>query len=133
MSLITDSDQEKLRKRFAEGAGLTGEVRVRLAIHTGECALCIQAEELLRETTALSDRLTLVTEEGEGPLPEIRLEGGARGEVRFLGLPSGYEFPTFIDSIIDVSRGETSLAADTLARLARLRHRVHIQVFTTPT
>ena len=36
------------------------------------------------------------------------VKGGARGEVRFVGLPSGYEFPTFIDSIIDASRGKTS-------------------------
>ncbi len=131
MGLIAHSDQTKLRELFADQ--LAGEVRVRLRIHAGECSLCAQAEVVLRETSALSDRLTLVTEKGQDPLPEIRLEGGARGEVRFVGLPSGYEFPTFIDSIIDVSRGQTSLSADTLARLAALRHRVHIQVFTTPT
>ena len=131
MSLIAGSDQEKLRKRFADE--LTGEVRVRLEIHAGECSPCTQAEQLLREITALSDRLTLSTEKGQSPLPEIRLEGGARGEVRFVGLPSGYEFPMFIDSIIEVSRGQTSLSPETLARIAALRHRVHIQVFTTPT
>ena len=95
--------------------------------------MCAQARQLLREITALSDRLTLSTEKGQSPLPEIRLKGGARGEVRFVGLPSGYEFPTFIDSIIDASRGKTSLSVDTLARLATFRHRVHIPVFTTPT
>ncbi len=131
MSLIAHSDQAKLGQRFADT--LTGDVRLRLAIHARECSLCAQARQLLREITALSDRLTLVTEKGQDPLPEIRLEGGARGEVRFVGLPSGYEFPTFIDSIIDVSRGQTSLSADTLTRLVALRHRVHIQVFTTPT
>lgn len=129
--MMSDADQAKLAERFSDE--LSGDVRVRLVIHARECSLCGQADQLLRETTALSDRLAVVTEKGEGPLPGIRLEGGARGEVRFVGLPSGYEFPTFIDSIIDVSRGKTSLSADTLARLATLRHRVHIQVFTTPT
>ena len=131
MGIIAYSDQTKLRKFFADQ--LVGEVRVRLRIHADECSLCGQAEVVLRETVALSDRLTLVTEKGQGPLPGIHLEGGARGEVGFVGLPSGYEFPTFIESIIDVSRGRTSLSTDALARLATLRHRVHIQVFTTPT
>ena len=106
-----------------------------LRIHAGACSLCARAEDVLEETAALSDRLTLVTgiETGEGPLPGIRLEGRARGEVGFVGLPAGYEFPTFIDSIIDVSRGTTSLSAEALERLAALAQRVHIQVFTTPT
>lgn len=131
MSLIADSDQAKLGQRFTDT--LTGDVRLRLTIHARECSLCAQARQLLKEITALSDRLTLSTEKGQSPLPEIRLEGGARGEVRFVGLPSGYEFPMFIDSIIEVSRGQTSLSPQTLARMAALRHRVHIQVFTTPT
>lgn len=131
MSLIADTDQAKLAERFSDE--LSGDVRVRLAIHARECSLCAQARQLLREITALSDRLTLSTEKGQGPLPRIGLEGGARGEVGFVGLPSGYEFPTFLDSIIDVSRGQTLLSADTLARLKTLRRRVHIQVFTTPT
>ena len=112
MSLIADSDQAKLGKRFADT--LTGGVRLRLAIHARECSLCAQARQLLREIATLSDRLTLSTEKGQSPLPEIRLEGGARGEVRFVGLPLGYAFPTFIDSIIDVSRGTTSLSAEAL-------------------
>jgi alkyl hydroperoxide reductase subunit AhpF len=97
--------------------------------------MCARAEDVLREMAALSDRLTLVTESeaGEGSLPGIRLGGAARGEVGFVGMPSGYEFPTFVDAIIDVSRGETSLSAGALERLAALGQRVLIQVFTTPT
>lgn len=131
--MIAHSDRTKLRQLFADR--LVGAVRVVVRIHAGECSLCARAEDVLRETAALSDRLTLVTEieTGEGPLPRIRLEGVARREVGFVGLPSGYEFPSFIDAIIDVSRGTTSLSADALERLAALGHRVHIQVFTTPT
>ena len=123
----------RLRQLFAEQ--LDGDVRVRLRIHVDDCSLCARAEDVLRETVGLSDRLTLVTEveTGQVALPRIRLEGAARGEVGFVGMPSGYEFPTFVDAIIDVSRGETSLSAGALERLAALRQRVLIQVFTTPT
>ena len=129
--LIAESDQGKLRERFADE--LTGEVRLRLGRHAGECRACAQAGEILGEVAGLSDLLTVASEERRGPLPEIWLEGRARGEVRFVGLPSGYEFPALVDSIVDVSRGETSLSVETLARLGGLRDRVHIQVFTTPT
>lgn len=129
--LIASSDQEKLRQRFAQE--LTGDVRLLLTQHAGACASCAQADEILSEVSALSDRLKLVTEKRSGPLPEIRLDGEARGEVRFVGLPTGYEFPAFIDSITDVSAGTTSLSTEALTRLEAIRERVHLQVFTTPT
>jgi alkyl hydroperoxide reductase subunit AhpF len=53
--------------------------------------------------------------------------------IRFLGQPSGYEFGTLIDAIVDVSRGEHGLAEDTVQKLQELEKPVHIQVFSTPT
>ena len=131
MSLIAGSDQERLREHFASALG--GDVRVRLAVHPGKCSTCARAEAVLREITNLSPRLTLATEIGNGHLPEIRLEGAARGAVRYVGLPAGYEFPGLIDSIVDVSRGTTSLSSEVLTRLDHLGVPVHLQVFTTPT
>jgi hypothetical protein len=49
------------------------------------------------------------------------------------GLPSGYEFGTLVDAILDVSRGESGLSAETRQALAALARPVHIQVFSTPT
>jgi hypothetical protein len=49
------------------------------------------------------------------------------------GLPSGYEFGTLVDAILDVSRGESGLAEETKQALAALSRPVHIQVFSTPT
>jgi len=53
--------------------------------------------------------------------------------VRFFGIPSGYEFTSLVEDIVDVSRGQTSLSAQTLELLAKLTEPVHIQVFVTPT
>lgn len=131
VGMIAHSDQTRLRELFAEQLG--GEVRVGLRVHGGECSLCARADGVLGEVAGLSDRVALLVETGEGALPEIRLEGRARGQVRFVGMPSGYEFPTLIDSIVDVSRGRTSLSPDALARLDELSGRVPIRVFTTPT
>jgi alkyl hydroperoxide reductase subunit AhpF len=53
--------------------------------------------------------------------------------IRLYGLPSGYEFGTLVDAILDVSRGDSGLTAETKEALAALPRPVHIQVFSTPT
>ena len=49
------------------------------------------------------------------------------------GLPSGYEFGSLIDAILDVSSGDSGLSAPTREALAALERPVHVQVFSTPT
>jgi thiol-disulfide isomerase/thioredoxin len=63
---------------------------------------------------------------GSAPAP-------AGGEVRFFGLPSGYEFATILEDIADVSRRRTRLSDATRERLAGLTEPLHVQVFVTPT
>jgi hypothetical protein len=58
---------------------------------------------------------------------------GGFGRVRFFGLPSGYEFATVLEDIVDVSRGQTRLSEATRERLAALPGPLHLQVFVTPT
>jgi alkyl hydroperoxide reductase subunit AhpF len=53
--------------------------------------------------------------------------------IRFYGLPSGYEFGTLVDAVLDVSSGESGLSAETKAALAAVDKPVHVQVFSTPT
>ena len=53
--------------------------------------------------------------------------------VRFLGLPGGYEFSTLLADLVDVSKGQTGLSAETRAVVQAVDQPVHIQVFVTPT
>jgi hypothetical protein len=62
---------------------------------------------------------------GEAPAPT--------GSVRFFGLPSGYEFATILEDIVDVSRRQTRLSPATRERLAGLTGALHLRVFVTPT
>ena len=66
--------------------------------------------------------------------------GGAASEaaeiganVRFLGLPGGYEFSTLLADIVDVSKGRTGLSDAARAAVRAIASPVHIQVFVTPT
>jgi len=60
-------------------------------------------------------------------------EGEEKARVRFFGIPSGYEFGSLIEDIVDMSRGETSLSPESKQKLAALTSDIHIQVFVTPT
>jgi hypothetical protein len=55
------------------------------------------------------------------------------GAVRFFGLPSGYEFMTLIEDLVDLSTGSTRLSDATRQAAADIKSPVHLQVFVTPT
>jgi hypothetical protein len=55
------------------------------------------------------------------------------GAVRFFGLPSGYEFMTLVEDLVDLSAGHTRLASATRQAVAAFTAPVHLQVFVTPT
>ena len=67
-------------------------------------------------------------------IPAIAVMGAEKDYgIRLYGLPTGYEFGTLIDAILEVSRGDSQLSDDTKAGLAALEKPAHIQVFSTPT
>ena len=66
--------------------------------------------------------------------PAIAILAGEKDHgVRFYGMPSGYEFGTLVDAILDVSSGDSGLSEPTRTALAQLTRPVHLQVFSTPT
>jgi len=106
--------------------------------------LCRQNEQLVKEVAALDDRISVevlnpaIDREraeayGVDQVPATVVEGARDYGIRFLGIPSGYEFSNLIDSIIVASSGETGLTKATLDSLAGLTADVTIKVFSTPT
>jgi len=111
-----------------------------------DCETCAETEELLSEVAKLSDLLTLeVNDVRSSPdvastagvtadqLPAFVLKGASRGQVRYFGIPAGYEFSSLIQDVVDVSTGVTRLSQSTKDELANLDEDVHIRVFVTPT
>jgi alkyl hydroperoxide reductase subunit AhpF len=103
-----------------------------------------EVERVLGEVAALSDRVSLevhddapgegrASEYGVDKVPAIVVTGEKDSGVRFYGFPSGHEFATLIEAIVDVSRGETDLKPEVKERLQGLVDDVHLQVFVTPT
>ena len=144
MALLTDQDQAAVRKEFERLAG-----PVKLVVFSQELSeaadLCRQNEALVREVAALApDHATVevlnlsidrdrAAAYGIDQVPALVVEGAKDYGIRFLGIPSGYEFSNLIDSMIVVSSGQPGLSAETQATLATLEEDVDIKVFSTPT
>ncbi|MBI4200865.1 MAG: thioredoxin family protein [Chloroflexi bacterium] len=152
MPFISDKDKQTLKDRFKRE--LKNDVTLRLftlrsfglTIPGRECRYCDDTQKLLEELTSLSPRLRLeikdfysqpqeAKEAGVVRIPAIVMSanGGAASNVKFYGIPLGHEFATIIESLVTLSRGVSPLSLDTRKKLKRVKERVHIQVFTTPT
>lgn len=112
-----------------------------------ECAFCAETRQLVEEIAALSDKITADVRDFQGDaelarlygvdkIPAIVMLGGEERKhygIRFYGIPSGYEFSSFIEDLRMVGRGDPALSAATRQAIAGITRPVHIQVFVTPT
>jgi alkyl hydroperoxide reductase subunit AhpF len=133
-------------------AQLQGEFKalkdpVRLVVFSQALAdpISEQVARMIEELGQLEPRLKVETlnfvldkERAEGlgvrRIPAIAVMGENKDYgIRLYGLPTGYEFGTLVDAILDVSQGDSQLSAETRSALALLEKPVHIQVFSTPT
>ena len=142
MPILAARDQDAVRNEFQRMQG-----PVKLVVFSQELVagdLCRQNEQLVREVAALDDRISVevlnpqIDREraetyGVEDVPAIVVEGARDYGIRFLGIPSGYEFSNLIDSIIVASSGEAQLSEATKSSLAGLTGEVSIKVFSTPT
>ncbi len=63
----------------------------------------------------------------------LREKGSQRNNIRFLGLPAGYEFSTLIETLRMLGTGESNLGEQSQAELQKLASPVRLQTFVTPT
>jgi glutaredoxin-like protein len=152
MTFIPEKEAGELKAHLE--SHLTGPVTMDLFVRplTGlwipgrrQCETCEDAVKLLGEVASLSDKITLRIHDvsvepeaaaaaglDEDEVPAVVLEGAADGRARFLGIPTGLEFGTLLRRLMDVARGDTSLAPATKEALGALAKDVHIRVFVTP-
>ncbi len=148
MPLLNESIQAQVRDVFQE---LKEPVHVLLFVSQdkSKCPYCDDTRQLLEEVVALSDKLQLtVFDLDEEPAvaenynvdkaPTLVI--AAEGEdgpidygVRYAGIPSGHEFSSLIQDLIQVSSRDSGLSQPTRDFLAQLKEPVHLQIFVTPT
>jgi glutaredoxin-like protein len=141
MSFLDEKITEKIKKEFEQ---LTNPVRLVYFTQELECEYCKDTHSLLKEIANLSDKLRLdvynfavdkemVTKYGINKIPAIVIEGEKDFGIRFYGVPSGYEFSSLLEAILDASRGTSTLPQAIKDELKKIDKPVHMQVFVTPT
>jgi alkyl hydroperoxide reductase subunit AhpF len=142
LALITDEVASQLKDEFATLAN-----PVRLAVFSQALALpeSEQVRRLVEELGALHPQIStesynfvLDKEKVEGlgiaRIPAVAVMGAEKDYgIRLYGVPSGYEFGTLVDAIVDVGSGASGLSDETRTALGQIERPVHLQVFSTPT
>lgn len=142
MSLLSESQKKQVEERLAQN--LLNPVTLMVFTQEFECDYCREARELAEELAGVTDKiklevLDLMKDKDKAvqlrvdKVPAIVIQNDKGMNVRFFGIPAGYEFSTFLTDIILLSRGETQLAPETKAALSGINVPVHVQVFVTPT
>jgi glutaredoxin-like protein len=154
MDMLGKDVREATRKRF--DAELAGPVTMRHftgkqsrlvlpgALRSQDCFFCRETRQLLEEVAALSDKIDLKILDfkaeaekaaafGVDKIPATVLAGALDYGIRFFGIPSGYEYSSLVEALIDVSRGTSSLSPKAKEALKAVDRKIHIQVFITPT
>jgi len=142
VALFRPEEEEKVRKLLA---ALERPVELLVAHGPEETPLPgardidfgAETQRIAEELAALGEKITVrVEEEPEGfdryPAIAVRPDGEDAG-VRYDGLPWGYELASLVGAILEAGKRVSSLAEQSLERLAALDRDLAIDVFVTPT
>jgi len=138
---LSDKDRQQILARLQ---GMQSAVKLVHFTQELECDFCGETKELLEALAGLSGKISLevhnlqlardkAAQYGIDKVPATVIEGARDYGIRLYGLPAGYEFVVLLEDILRVSRGESGLSAESVAKLRSLAAPVHLQVFVTPT
>ncbi len=112
---------------------------------SSNCQYCSLIKQLYTELASMSDKISLeeyiyedLDEDFKNKYriraaPVVVIEGRNKGLIKFYGIPSGMEFPSFIETIVKASKGETDLPDNIVEEVKKIDKEVNIKVFVTPT
>lgn len=147
--MISMRDQNTLRQRFSREL----KSRLRIDFFTRrptpifvpgrECVHCEDVQAMLEELAALSPRISLTVHEyedgdktatalGVDNVPAIVLRGQANRPLRYFGMPSGAQWPGFIETLFETASGIVQLQPETAKTLKKLRTNVTLKLLITP-
>jgi NADH-dependent peroxiredoxin subunit F len=143
MAVFRPEDEARVRELFGalerpvELLVALGPEETPLAGRAGDIDFGAETEKVVRGLAELSERVSVRVEEqpeGYRRYPAVSVQHEGRDvEVRYYGLPFGYELGSLIGAVLEAGRSSSSLSAESLARLDALERDVAIDVFVTPT
>ncbi|SIM34821.1 thiol-disulfide isomerase or thioredoxin [Cuniculiplasma divulgatum] len=143
MQLINDEYRTKLKEQFS--TTMVDEVTIKVFKDDNKsCQYCNDTEQLMREIAEITDKVKVeIHELGDEESKKYKIEKAPvvilfsdrfqNGNVRYFGIPSGYEFRSIIEDIETFSTGKIELRESTIDKLKTIEKPVSIRVFITPT
>ena len=141
MGYIGEKDKEFLKAEFQKN--LVNDVKLIVFI-SENCKYCNITGDIAKELAELNPHIkfeyyTLKDDMAKlydvTHAPTVVITDGEKygGRIRYVGLPSGYEFSSLVEDIMDVSRRSTQVAEEVAKKLETIDKPIRIQVFVTPT
>jgi glutaredoxin-like protein len=140
--LLPEDVQKEVKKLFES---LEKPVKLVVFSQKLECQTCADNRALMEEVSGLSEKIEvevydfeadkqIADKYGIDKIPATVVLGDNNDyNIRYYGIPGGYEFSSLIETIKTVSTGNTNLSDETKKYLDSLESDVHLQVFVTPT
>ena len=148
MQLLDEKVREQVKEMFKE---LKNPVKLLVFTQDSlitvpglECETCKDNRLLMEEVASLSDKISVeivdfmkdkekAAEYKIDKIPATVVQGEKDHGIRIYGMPAGYEFPTLLSAIKNVSMTSSDLSDDSKEKIKKITKPVHIQVFITPT
>lgn len=141
MSFLQEKDKAYIEKMFAD---LQSDVKIYNFTQEMECRYCWETRQILEELAEISDKIKLnifdfVKDKAVADkfnidkIPATVVSGPEDYGIRYYGIPSGYEFSSLLQTIVDVANGDSGLSKQSRELLKSLKTPLHLQVFVTPT
>ena len=142
MAILRESDKQFIRELFEKE--LKDDVRIVVFTSNDNCEYCQPTVEILKELASLSPKIKLEEHDynsekqladsmGVDKVPATVIVASNGAKLSYFGIPSGYEFRSLLDDIVDVSKNTTRLPEEVRAQIRGIGDPVHIKVFVTPT
>ena len=140
VAMLSEKDKSYVRKTLG---GMKDEVRLVLFSRDGgDCKYCGETEGLLADIATADPRVKVevlslkkdagrAKELGIDKVPGIALIGKKDHNLRYFGLPSGYDFIPFVETIRAVGDDNSGVSPESAAKLAKLTRPVQLSVFVT--
>lgn len=141
MALFDDNIRQQLTHILD---GVKNDVHVVFFSQEIECESCSDARQFVEEICDLNPKLNLqkynlvtdaekAAEYGIDKVPAVVMldAEGKDTNIRFFGIPGGYEINSFLGALLEVSGERQELPADLLERIKKIDKDIHIQVFVT--
>lgn len=141
MNFLTEQDREQIRTKFES---LEKDVQLIHFTQEMDCQFCGETKRLLEELSGLSDKINLnifnfqIDKEMRQrfnitKVPATVIMTDTDFGIRYYGIPSGYEFSSLVDDIVDISKEKSGLLNGTQKLLQQIKKPIHLQVFVTST